>query len=160
MKKFVIFSIVFCFLFSFTAQAKSVWDMAESEQYGEKAGGMLGRGLLNAATCFVDMPVGAVNGAKRTKPEFLGGIGGFATGAACTVFRAASGVLDVATFWIPGFHGIPICRTYGDCFACTQAEEAAPTYAAPAQPQAVVYQQPASQPQPVQQESRMKYVKK
>ena len=157
MKKVVALSMVFCFVFAFSAQAKNVWDMADSEQYGEKAGGMLGRGLLNAATCFVDMPVGAVNGAKKTKPEFVGGVGGFATGAVCTIFRAASGVLDVATFWVPSFHGIPICRTYGDCFTCS-AEAAAPAYQ-PAQPQTVVYQEPASQPAPVK-KNRMKYIKK
>ena len=157
MKKVIALSAVFCFLFSLSARASDVWQMADSEKYGEKAGGMLGRGLLNAATCFVDMPVGAVNGAKRNKPEFLGGIGGFASGAVCTIFRAASGVLDVATFWVPSFHGIPICRTYGDCFTCGgTSAAAAPTY----QPAAVVYQQATPAPQPTVSESRMKYIKK
>ena len=157
MKKVIAFCAVFCFLFPLFAQANDVWQMADSEKYGEKAGGMLGRGLLNAATCFVDMPVGAVNGAKKTKPEFLGGVGGFAAGAVCTIFRAASGVLDVATFWIPGFHGIPICRTYGECFSCAGTS----TVGAPAyQPAAVVYPQATPAPQATLSESRMKYIKK
>ena len=67
MKKAIALSMIFCFIFAFSAQAKTVWEMADSDSYGEKFGGMLGRGLFNVATCFVDMPVGAVNGAKKNK---------------------------------------------------------------------------------------------
>lgn len=146
-------SVLFCFVFLLNAQAKNVWEMADSTKYGEKAGGMLGRGLLNVVSCPVDIPVSTVNGAKTTKPEFVGAVGGFATGAVCTVLRAASGVIDVATFWIPGFHGIPISRTYGNCLqAQTVASDG--SYVPPTS----VYQ--SSQPAVAPSEGRMKYVKK
>ncbi len=153
MKKALVLSVLFCFIFSFTAQAKNVWEMAESPKYGEKAGGMLGRGLLNAVTCFVDIPVQTVQGAKKNKPEFIGAVGGFATGTVCTILRAASGVLDVATFWVPGFNGIPVSRGYENCLA-TSETAAAPAYAPPT----TVYQQ--ATPAPSHTEGRMKYIKK
>ena len=160
MKKAIVFTLLFCFAFTYAAYAKDVWEMAASPKYGEKAGGMLGRGLLNVATCFVDPFVGAVHGAQTGSPEFLGAIGGFATGTACAVLRATSGVIDVAGSWIPGFNGIPICRNYGECFSCTAPSPAAPmttSYASPAP--ITTYQEPA--PAPIlQEESRLKYIKK
>ena len=125
--------------------------MADSPKYGEKLGGMLGRGLLNVATCFVDMPVQMVKGAQETKPEFIGAIGGFAKGAACTVIRAGSGVIDVATSWIPGFHGLPVSRSYENCldFSGRSGE----TYGAPP---TTVYGGGAAPSD----NSRLKYIKK
>ena len=115
MKKALALGALFCFIFTTNVQAKDVWQMADSPKYGEKLGGMLGRGLLNVATCFVDMPVQMVKGAKESKPEFIGAVGGFAKGATCTVLRAGSGVIDVATSWIPSFHGLPVSRSYENC---------------------------------------------
>ncbi len=157
MKKALVFSILFCFVFSFTAQAKNVWEMAGSPKYGEKAGGMLGRGLLNAATCFVDIPVQTVAGAKKNKPEFVGAVGGFATGALCTVLRATSGVIDVATFWVPGFNGVPVSRSYENCLGGSETAAPAPAYAPPT----TVYQQATPAPTESERtEGRMKYIKK
>lgn len=156
MKKAILFGALFCFIFSMTAQAKDIWEMAESPKYGEKAGGMLGRGILNAATCFVDIPVQTVNGAKEGRPEFLGAVGGFAKGAVCTVLRAASGVIDVAGFWVPGFNGVPVSRNYENCLSFP-ARAPAPAYV----PTTTVYQQTAPASQAVAPaESRLKYVKK
>ena len=154
MKKALVFGILFCFIASYTAQADDVWQMAQSKSYGRKAGGMLGRGLLNAVTCFVDIPVQTVAGAKKNKPEFMGAVGGFATGTVCTILRAASGVLDVATFWVPGFNGLPVSRSYENCFAAS-AEPAASAYVPPP---TTVYQQ--ATPAPSSYEGRMKYIKK
>lgn len=152
MKKALVFGTLFCFIFSYTAQAKDVWEMAQSPVYKEKAGGMLGRGLLNVATSFVDIPVQTVKGAQEGKPEFIGAVGGFAKGSVCTVLRAASGVIDVATFWVPGVNGVPVSRSYENCLAAQ-----AGSYA----PEATVYQSgvpAASSVAPA--ESRLKYVKK
>ena len=155
MKKAIVFGALFCFVFIANAQAKDVWEMADSPKYGEKAGGMLGRGLLNAATCFVDMPVQMAKGAQESKPEFIGGIGGFAKGAACTVLRAGSGVLDVATFWVPGFHGLPVSRGYENCLDFSgQNSSTSSGYSPPT----TVYE--SSAPASAGSESRMKYVKK
>ena len=155
MKKALAFGILFCFLFSMTAQAKDVWEMAQSPKYGEKLGGMLGRGLLNVVTCFVDIPVQTVNGAKQKKggSEIVGAIGGFATGALCTVLRAGSGVVDVAGSWVPGFNGIPVSKKYDNCLMTSEPT----TYAAPT---TTVYQPSASSSAVVPSESRLKYVKK
>jgi putative exosortase-associated protein (TIGR04073 family) len=168
MKKLLTLVVIFCFVFSFTAQAKDLWEMAQSKQYGEKAPGMLGRGIFNAATCFVDIPVQIVKGSQKGKPEFVGAMGGLATGSLCTVLRAASGVVDVATFWIPGFNGLPVNRSYENCLAASQEPSyAAPAYSAPAYapPSPVTYQQPISTPAapaaPTEgADSRLKYVKK
>ncbi|MBI4372585.1 MAG: hypothetical protein HY585_02510 [Candidatus Omnitrophica bacterium] len=152
MKKSILLGTLFCFMFSMSAQAKDVWQMADSPVYKEKLGGMLGRGLLNVATCFVDIPVQMVNGAKKNKPEFLGAIGGLGMGAACTILRAASGVIDVAGSWVPGFHGVPVSRSYDNCLAGSGTSNG---YA----PSASVYDSgtPAATSSG---DSRLKYVKK
>jgi len=173
MKKVLGLVAVFCIASSLTAHAKTVWEAAESSLYREKAAGMLGRGFLNATTCFVDMFVQAANGAKEGSPQILGAVGGFAKGSVCTVLRASSGVIDVATFWIPGFNGVPVCRGYDNCIQCTQETRApAPIYVpqaparAPSAPPLTVKSEPprppkerASPPAP-KAEDRMKYVKK
>ncbi len=154
MRKAIVLSVLFCFFFSLNASAKNIWEMAKSPKYGEKAGGMLGRGLLNVVTCPVDIPVSTVNGAKTYKPEFMGAVGGFATGTVCTVLRAASGIIDVATFWVPGFNGIPVGRNYGNCL---QADTVSPSGAFA--PPTTVYQ-PAGTTTSSDSGGRMKYVKK
>src|SRR3989338_1693121 len=146
MKKAIVCAALFCFMFSMTAQAKDVWQMAQSPKYGEKAGGMLGRGLLNVVTCFVDIPVQTVKGAKESKPEFIGAVGGFAKGAVCTVLRATSGVIDVATSWVPGFNGLPVSRSYENCLAYEPKPAAAEYVTAPG-----VYQQATPAPAPMEQ---------
>lgn len=168
MKKIIIITGLFCFIGSITAQAKDVWELAESKRYQEKTVGMLGRGLLNAASSPIDMPVQAVLGAGKHKPEFVGFVGGFAMGAVCTVLRASSGVIDVATFWIPGFNGIPVSRSYENCLDFGGAEEQIapppPTrYVPPPPPRVVTPAAPPprqeASPTP-EEESRLKYVKK
>lgn len=148
-KKALALVVLFCFIFSFNSYAKNVWEMAQSPKYGEKAGGMLGRGLMNVVTCPVDIPVQMVGSAKKNKPEFVGAIGGLATGAVCTVTRAGSGILDVVTFWIPGFYGLPVSRNYDNCFA-VETGVAAQEYVPPT----TVYEPQGTS------ESRMRYVKK
>ena len=142
------------------AKADDVWTMAQSENYGRKAGGMLGRGLVNIATCFVDLIVSTVEGTKNG-PPVVGTVGGLGKGLGCTALRVTSGALDVLTFWVPGFNGFPVCRSYADCISCSQKTEIvneapapqAPVYGAP---QPAVVQAPA----PVRDESPMKYIKK
>ena len=106
----------------------SVWESAKSDQYNKKAGGMLGRGLINAVTCFVDIIVQTVHG-TQDGPPFIGTLTGLGGGIGCTVLRAGSGVLDVVTFWVPGFNGIPVSRSYSNCL---EVEEEGPAAAQPA----------------------------
>ncbi len=121
-----------------------VHEMAESQQYGQKAGGMLGRGLLNAATCFVDPVVNVVNETKAG-PPLVGTLTGVAKGLSCGVLRLGSGALDVVTFWVPGFNGFPVSDSYENCLAMSGSSAAqmsapavAPIYSPPASTQATV----------------------
>ena len=116
------------------AASESVWEMANSPVYGKKMGGMLGRGVVNVATCFVDLIVQTVNG-TQDGPPFVGSLTGLGSGLACSALRVSSGALDVVTFWVPGFNGIPVSRSYANCLEVDEATSdasAAPSYAAPA----------------------------
>lgn len=161
MKKLLLLIPVLMILNSSIAKADDVWTLAQSDKYGRKAGGMLGRGLVNIVTCFVDVIVATVDGTKNG-PPFVGTVTGLGKGIGCTTLRVLSGALDVVTFWVPGFNGYPVCKSYVDCINCggpVEAAPAAPAYQAPAYQQApapVIVQQAA----PVQDESPMKYVKK
>ena len=156
----ILLAIIFALILGPKAFAEeTVWDMPQSDQYGKKFGGMLGRGLLNAATCFVDLIVQTVNGTKAG-PPVVGTLTGLGGGIACTALRATSGVLDIATSWVPGFNGIPVSRSYSNCLEEYQpaaTETAAPpvsTY----NPPSTVVQPPAEQPR--KERNVMEYVKK
>jgi putative exosortase-associated protein (TIGR04073 family) len=98
-------------------------ETAESMQYGPKAGGMIGRGIINLGTCFVDLLVNIVNETK-TGPPVVGTLVGVAKGAGCTTLRALSGAVDVTTFWVPGFNGFPVSDSYDNCLGAAQAQPA------------------------------------
>ena len=97
-----------------------IHDAAESPQYGRKAGGMLGRGLLNVGTCFVDLLV-SIADETRKGPPLVGTLVGVGKGAGCTTLRALSGGVDVLTFWVPGFNGMPVSDEYGNCLGAPSA---------------------------------------
>ena len=139
-------------------QQQTVWEMAKSDQYGTKVGGMLGRGLINATTCFVDLIVQTVHG-TQDGPPFVGTLTGLGGGIACTALRATSGVLDVATFWVPGFNGIPVSKSYTNCLEASEEKPAPAPAVAPASP---VYAAPApvAAPPAEPKEDVMDYVKK
>ncbi len=154
MKKVSVLVLLMGLLFAhnaFAAPQESVWDMAASDQYGKKAGGMFGRGLINVATCFVDVIVQTVHG-TQDGPPFVGTMTGLGGGIGCTALRVTSGALDVLTFWVPGFNGIPVSRSYENCLE-SASETPASTYDANA-PQ-VGEQAPASH-----HHNAMNYVKK
>ena len=127
MKKLVLFLLFFSLiltprLFAEEDAARSdVWQAANSDIYGTKAGGMLGRGLLNIVTCFVDVLVHTVEG-SQTGPPLVGTLTGLGSGIGCTALRVTSGAVDVLTFWVPGFNGFPISRSYSNCLEF-EAEE-------------------------------------
>ena len=111
---FLLFSFTFVPILWAGDSVADVWEAANSPVYGTKLGGMLGRGLLNAATCFVDVIVHVVEGSKQG-PPIVGTLTGLGSGIACTALRATSGVLDIATSWVPGFNGFPVSRSYSNC---------------------------------------------
>ena len=104
------------------AARTAVHDAAESSEYGRKAGGMFGRGLINIATCFVDLLVDTVNETK-SGPPLVGTLVGIGKGAGCTTLRALSGVVDVVTFWVPNFNGIPVSESYDNCIPAESSDD-------------------------------------
>ena len=158
---FFLFSLCFVPLVWAGDSVQDIWDAANSNVYGTKAGGMLGRGLLNAATCFVDLVVHVVEGSQQG-PPIVGSLTGLGSGIACTALRATSGVLDIATFWVPGFNGFPVSRSYSNCLEEKEKLEVKPQELAPAAPPAPVhnaedYVKPAA---PAHHHDTMDYVKK
>ena len=91
-----------------------IHDQAESPVYHEKAIGMLGRGLLNLTTGFVDLCVRTIEESKTGLPV-VGTAKGLLIGAGCGLLRTGSGAVDLVTFWVPGFHGAPVSPSYADC---------------------------------------------
>ncbi len=113
------------------ASRTSVHEAAESPEYGRKAGGMFGRGLINLTTCFVDLIVNVANETKNG-PPLVGTLVGVGKGAGCTVLRALSGGVDVVTFWVPGFNGLPVSDSYDNCVAGSSIGYSAAPAPAPA----------------------------
>ena len=167
MKKAATFLLLFFLVLTpavFAADAvDNVWQAANSEVYGTKLGGMLGRGLLNIATCFVDVIVHTVEGTEQG-PPFVGTLTGLGSGIGCTALRVTSGALDVTTFWVPGFNGFPVSRSYSNCLEM-QADELGPSQqqeeiaSPPAAPAPALTAEDYAKPAAPQHEA-MDYVKK
>jgi putative exosortase-associated protein (TIGR04073 family) len=139
----VLLALVICaFLLVPMSYAKDVWEMAQSDAYKEKTGGMLGRGLVNVATSPVDIFVQTVNKTKTDAP-LIGTLTGMAGGLGCTALRASSGIVDVALFWVPGFNGFPVNRSYDNCLE--ESSEVAQPVQAPMAFQAPVATETVSQ---------------
>ena len=145
MKKVTVLFFLFLVIFTphlWAQQAvDSLWESAQSDVYGTKAGAMLGRGLLNVVTCFVDIVVHVVEGSKQG-PPVVGSLTGLGSGIACTALRVTSGALDLVTFWVPGFNGFPVSRSYSNCLEVEESMEVKPEEFPPA-PSAPVAAPPA-----------------
>lgn len=111
-------------------ESQNVWDMAKSDKYDTKLGGMFGRGLLNISTSFVDILVHTVEGTQNG-PAFVGTMSGLGSGLGCTALRLTSGALDVLTFWVPNFNGFPLSPSYSNCLEGTSMEKQAVQPVAP-----------------------------
>jgi putative exosortase-associated protein (TIGR04073 family) len=142
-----------------------IHDAAESEQYGRKAGGMIGRGALNVVTCFVDPVVNIVNETKAG-PPLVGTLTGVGKGLGCGVLRLGSGAIDLITFWVPGFNGFPVSTSYENCIVTdgrTAAQPATWTTAGsetlPASSWEVPTTEPGAAQAPAMEESKKKWTK-
>lgn len=125
MKTFVLgLAMVLVMTPSAWAARTAVHDAAESPEYGRKFGGMIGRGIVNVATSFVDVLVNVVNDTKAG-PPFVGTLTGLAKGAGCGVLRLGSGAVDLVTFWVPGFNGFPVSDSYDNCLMVSSGQAAA-----------------------------------
>ena len=156
----VLLALVVCaFLLVPMSFAKDVWEMAQSDTYKEKTGGMLGRGLLNVATSPVDIFVQTVNKTKTDAP-LIGTLTGMAGGLGCTALRASSGIVDVALFWVPGFNGFPVNRSYDNCLEETEAPVVQEPVAAPVVSQSVAQEPLVTVAEPVSAPVRKHVAKK
>ena len=118
---------------------------AESQDYGRKFGGMIGRGALNVVTSPVDLIVNTVNDTKDG-PPLIGTLTGLAKGVGCGVLRLGSGAVDLVTFWVPGFNGFPVSDSYDDCLAMAdQSGSHEAMSSGPSQP-ASTWQVPTAEP--------------
>ena len=123
-------------------------------------GGMLGRGVINIATCFVDLLVHTVDGTKQG-PPFVGTLTGLGSGLGCTALRVTSGAVDVLTFWVPDFNGFPISRSYTNCTEEVASSSTTQNYAAAAPTQQATYEAPQEEPRAATgSHDAMRYVKK
>ena len=116
---------VACLMFAQPSWAvrTSIHDAADSPAYGRKFGGMIGRGVLNVATSFVDLLVNVVNETQSGAP-LVGTLVGIGKGAGCMSLRILSGATDLVTFWVPGFNGFPVSDSYENCLAVTSPAQA------------------------------------
>ena len=105
------------------ASRTPVHEAAESQAYGRKAGGMIGRGVINITTCFVD-PIVSIAKETRDGPPVVGTLVGVGKGAGCMALRALSGAVDLVTFWVPGFNGMPVSDSYDNCLAVSSSTSA------------------------------------
>ncbi len=131
--------------------AGDIWEKANSDTYKEKVGPMFVRGLLNAVTSPVDILVQTVDKTKDG-PPLIGTLTGMAGGLGCTALRAGSGLVDVGLFWVPGFNGFPVNRSYHNCLLCDQMKSSDYTYQTPVVQQVYTPQPVVTQtytPQPV-----------
>ena len=97
---------------------------AESPEYGRKFGGMIGRGVINGTTFFVDPVVNIVN-ETRNGPPLVGTLVGLGRGTGCGILRILSAAVDLTTFWVPGFNGVPVSDSYDDCLSASTSNPSA-----------------------------------
>ncbi len=87
-------------LFSFQARAD---EGTTAEVYFERSGLKLISGIVNVATGWMEFPKNISLWRDKTDDELVGVTEGVLRGLVHTASRTASGVLDLATFWLPTF---------------------------------------------------------
>ena len=95
MKKYILTTLAICVILSvFTVPCFAQGDVIE------KMGKKLGRGIVNVATGWVEIPKNIYDTSVETNP-FTGITYGALRGTGMTVVRTGSGIYDVATFLFP-----------------------------------------------------------
>jgi putative exosortase-associated protein (TIGR04073 family) len=89
-----------------TGKGRNDWTVrhADSENYFAKAPSQLFRGLHNVAFGWGEVISHPIRTTKNA-PLVVGTATGLVTGPVTAVLRTGSGLIDVLTFWIPGFNG-------------------------------------------------------
>ena len=116
MKRLVLALVVVAAVAPSAWAQEAIYAKASSPEYKQKFWGMIGRGVLNVATCPVDLMVNVVNETKAG-PPLIGTLTGLGRGLGCTTLRALSGGVDLLTFWVPNFNGMPVSYSYDNCLA-------------------------------------------
>lgn len=80
---------------------------AASDSYVKKSVGMLGRGISNVGSGWSELIIQPYNWSKNSV-VIVGQAQGVVMGATMATLRTLSGALDVATFWVPVWRGIPM----------------------------------------------------
>lgn len=84
-----------------------VLEWAVDDNYLKKAPGMLGRGFSNTAFGWVDVVTQPIRWSKNS-PLGTGTLIGLVMGPVVGTLRTTSGVVDLGTFWVPFWHGVPM----------------------------------------------------
>ena len=140
----MVIALLICGVRPAWAARMSVHEAAESQLYGRKFGGMIGRGALNIVTSPVDVVVNLVNETKAG-PPLVGTLTGIGKGLGCGVLRLSSGAVDLVTFWVPGFNGMPVSDSYDNCLATGVSSASMQTPSAYSQP-ASAWEVPTAEP--------------
>lgn len=84
-----------------------VLEWAVDDNYLKKTAGMFGRGFSNVSFGWADVITHPFRWSKNA-PLGLGTVMGLVMGPFVAVLRTTSGALDIATCWLPFWHGIPM----------------------------------------------------
>ncbi len=76
---------------------------ADDVSYADNPINKLGRGLINGATFWVELPTKVVSVSKEDG-QFMGATIGLAQGVIASVIRAGTAIIDTATFLIPPYN--------------------------------------------------------
>jgi len=98
MKKFFIAALTLCVIFVIFMNVASPC-FAQGDVI-EKMGKKLGRGIVNVATGWIELPKNIYDTSVESNP-FIGITFGMIKGVGMTVIRTGAGVYDVATFLLP-----------------------------------------------------------
>jgi len=85
--------VVACMLAALPASAM------DAGEYAESASSKLGRGAVNTATGWGEIPMQTYLGSQGD--GVLGGVAGFFRGIGLAVARTVTGAFEIATFWAP-----------------------------------------------------------
>lgn len=86
-----------------------VLEWAVDDNYLKKTPGMFLRGFSNAGFGWAEIITHPVRWSKNA-PLGLGTLAGLVVGPVMGVLRTSSGAVDLTTFWVPFWHGVPMAK--------------------------------------------------
>jgi len=98
--KQLVVGMLLCFIFSSQVQAM---EEISSRIYVNRAGTKIVSGIANVATGWMELPKNINLWSQRDSNTAIGAAEGLLWGIFHTAGRTGSGVLDLATFWLPTY---------------------------------------------------------